>query len=478
MRNAKRIRLLIVSIDGARLDLVQRWDLPFLHNLIETGTSGLLRTVFPPHTSIAFASLLTGTDPSHHGVYNYVKLRDGTLTPFTGQDVGAKTFMETLSDAGLSVGCVNVPMMSAQSLRGGFVIGSWDSPPGMRYFHPPELAQALDSFDYEVVRYGVRKRELPRVAYEVERKRTELAKHLLRTYPFDLFMIHYEGTELLHHKFASFMSPSSSGEFSEEERTVAAFYKQIDELVRSLVEEANPENVIVLSDHGFCAMEGVVNINSVLAKHGLLSYSDVRQALRTIASFLETKSINNQVIYRLGTRIYDKRRTGVRLPFVWQRTKAFCTSQLGSVRVNLRGREAFGVVDPSEYEPTRERIVEVLRHLPVVDEVYRKEQVYDRAGPFIRDIDDLYVKFNGCRISADYYGRTETGFHTIDGMLVRFGREVTYGSVEDICDVARVVCSVFDVNHAPVPRESHGYGLSANDEAQVMKRLRTLGYLG
>ena len=478
MRDAKRTRLLMVSIDGARLDLVKRWDLPFLHNLIKTGTSGPLRTVFPPHTSIAFASLLTGTDPSHHGVYNYVKLRDGTLTPFTGQDVRAKTFVETLSDAGLSVGCVNVPMMSAQSLRGAFVIGSWDSPPGMPYFYPPELVHVLESFDYEVVRYGVGKQELPAVAYEVERKRTELGKYLLRTYPFDLFMIHYEGTELLHHKFASFMSPSSSGEFSEEERTVAAFYKQIDELVRSLVEQANPENVIVLSDHGFCAMEGVVNINRVLANHGLLSYSDVRRAIRRIASLLEAKGINNQVIYRLGTRIYDKRKTGVQLPFVWQRTKAFCTSQVGSVRVNLRGRETFGIVDPSEYEPTRERIIKILRDLPVVDEVCRKEQIYDESGPLIRDLDDLYVKFRGCRISADYYGRTEVGHHTIDGMLIRSGPHVTSDDIVDIREIARVACSLFNVDHIPTQRALHYYRPTSDDELDVLRRLRALGYLG
>jgi predicted AlkP superfamily phosphohydrolase/phosphomutase len=475
MHKPNGIRLLLISIDGARLDLVKRWDLPFLHSLLQTGTSGPLRTEFPPHTSIAFASLLTGTDPSHHGVYNYVKLRNGFLIPVTGYDLRAKTFMETLSDAGLSVGCVNVPMMPPQALRRGIVVGSWDSPPGTPYFYPPELAAVLESFDYEIIRYGVANRELPKVAYEIERKRTELAKYLLRKYLFDLFVIHYEGTELLHHKFASFMSSTSGNKNLEEEQTVATFYQKIDELLRSLVEEAKPENIIVMSDHGFCALEGVVNINHLLAEQGLLSYSHSRRVLATIANLLEARGVNNQLIYRLGTRIYDKRKTGVQLPFIWERTKAFCTSQLGSIRVNLRGRERFGVVDPNEYEPTRERITETLRSLRLVSDVYRKEELYDESGPFISDIDDLYVKLNGCRITADYYGRTEKGFHTLDGLLIRSGKELTSGPILNIRDVATLVCSVFAVNHTAIYRDLHLY--HPDDNAEVMRRLRALGYI-
>jgi len=262
------------------------------------------------------------------------------------------------------------------------------------------------------------------------------------------------------------------------EAIVADFYKKVDALIKWLVTAVDPENVIVLSDHGFCALEGVVDINQVLSDEGLLTFCRTKSFLNALYRMLEEHGVKWKLLYRLGTQIYDRRKKGLGLPIVGKDTLAFCTSQLGSIRVNLRGRERFGVVDAKEYEAIRQRVIEILEKLPEVERVYKKEHLYDKAGPSFFEIDDLYVRFKGGMISSYWYGTKERGSHTMEGLLVRNGHDVEEsGDVASIAEIARLACSVFGMSHEPELRARGAGYIGSEEEAELLRRLKQLGYL-
>ena len=114
--------------------------------------------------------------------------------------------------------------------------------------------------------------------------------------------------------------------FCGEEITLAeaipAAYRQIDRIVgRVLSEFLRPEDVLLIgADHGFQSFRRQVHVNNWLAEHG----------------YLVTKKI-------------DKASTAAMVHYYadWSKTKAYSMG-LGTVYLNLKGREPQGIVDPSE----------------------------------------------------------------------------------------------------------------------------------
>ncbi len=88
----------------------------------------------------------------------------------------------------------------------------------------------------------------------------------------------------------------------------------------------------------------------------------------------------------------------------WTHSKAYALG-LGKIYINLRGREAMGVVEQGrEYENLRDEIIEKLMELtdvdgnPVMRKMFKKDHVY--SGEFVDDAGDLLMGFNdGFRVS-------------------------------------------------------------------------------
>jgi len=80
MNKNKRImrdkKIVILGVDGMDPNLValgwQKNLLPNLKKLKETGYYSLLETVIPPQSPVAWASFATGSEPSGHGVYDFI----------------------------------------------------------------------------------------------------------------------------------------------------------------------------------------------------------------------------------------------------------------------------------------------------------------------------------------------------------------------------------------------------------------------
>jgi len=136
--------------------------------------------------------------------------------------------------------------------------------------------------------------------------------------------------------------------------------------------------VIVLSDHGFSSFQRGVHLNSWLHANGYLALKAGVEPGEGAGEFL---------------REVD-----------WSRTRAYALG-LGSMYLNVAGREAHGIVRPDEAAPLAATIAGALtglrdeaRGAVAVRGVATREQVY--RGPFAAESPDLVVRFAaGYRVS-------------------------------------------------------------------------------
>ena len=159
--------------------------------------------------------------------------------------------------------------------------------------------------------------------------------------------------------------------------TIAKMYQQMDDLVGKTISFVQPDTALfVLSDHGFCAFRRGVNINSWLRDNGYLHLKDGKQES---GPFFE----------------------GVD----WDRTRAYALG-LGGFYLNLKNREACGIVEPQEAEQLKQEIIGKLNMLreengdAPIHAVYATRSLY--RGPYLDAAPDFVVGYNrGYRCSWD-----------------------------------------------------------------------------
>jgi predicted AlkP superfamily phosphohydrolase/phosphomutase len=188
-------------------------------------------------------------------------------------------------------------------------------------------------------------------------------------------------------------------------------YRQIDRAVSQMLELVTADdNLIVFSDHGMQpAYRGEHLIELILEKMGLLvsSRNHLPEANDGSASARQTQArqhLNNAKLAlkrRLPQAILaalDKKKNS--FPDLdWQKTRVFSlpTDRNSHLRVNLRGREPIGIVEPgAEYEALLGHLEAALRALinprtgrAAVEEVFRLRKLF--PGERAEDLPDITV---------------------------------------------------------------------------------------
>ena len=153
-------RTLVVGFDGALLDLCDRWiaddRMPALASIFERGVSGGLRSVTPYNSAVAWSSLVTGTNPGRHGVFDFVlPVRGGYgYRVATRLDRRTPAIWNYASDAGARVAVVNIPMTFPAEDVNGVMVSGMDAP-GLdeRAVHPSDHLAELRRIapDYRIM---------------------------------------------------------------------------------------------------------------------------------------------------------------------------------------------------------------------------------------------------------------------------------------------------------------------------------------
>lgn len=535
-------RTLVVGFDGATLDLCERWmaegRMPVLAGLAGDGSFGPMRSVFPYNSAVAWASLCTGVDPGRHGVFDFVLPREGAyaLRVTTREDRRVPALWNHASDAGARVGVVNIPMTYPAEALNGVMVSGMDAPSlDERAVHPAGL---LDRIRREHPGYRIMSKaylraeqgdfeQAERELVEVLEARALFTADLARPRDLDLLMVNLEATDGAHHFFWQHFDPShprhdpaASARFG---GAVGRVYEATDRELGRLLDAFAPDTVFVVSDHGGGpSNDWVVYMNDWLAAEGFLSIrrkASASVAKRAYAQAMKRMSVPLKRRLRplLGRAIERAKGLALYGDVEWERSRAYATAQ-SMVRLNLRGREARGVVGPEAADGVlaelagRARASRFPDGRPLFAAVARAGEVYRGEAPGGPDLvaePEQGTEVRGRNTSgrpgflhrlADLGVYYPSGVHTPVGMVVAAGSGVrAQGRVAE-ADIHQVAPSVLaamgvpapELDAAPLPfvtahlrstgqelaeMESAVTDLDAEQEAEVLERLRGLGYV-
>jgi predicted AlkP superfamily phosphohydrolase/phosphomutase len=337
-------RVLVIGLDCAAPRFVfgpDAFDLPNLRALMQRGAYGPLRSCDPPITIPAWACMTTGFDPGQLGVYGFQYRRDhGYFSDAisTSQQIAAPRVWDRLGDAGKRVAIVGVPQTyPVKPVNGVLVSGFLTPDTSVQFTHPPELGrELLDAVgDYVIdaipYRTGDKAGLLERLHALLD-NRFAIARYIMDRVPWDFFMMVEIGLDRLHHGFWRYCDPQHPRyeRHPTLSRAFEDYYQKLDAHIGTLLERISENTaVMVVSDHGARAMHGGVYLNEWLAERGWLAL---------------TTPLTQPTPLRA-------------CPVDWSRTRAYAFGgYCARVHLNVRGREPQGIVAPSEYEATLDRL--------------------------------------------------------------------------------------------------------------------------
>ena len=411
--------LVILGFDGGDPDLLLRWaqegHLPTLAAVLQRGwwanTGGPdLVTEHGP-----WLHMFSGISRGRLGYYYFRQLKPGTydLHLATGRGLNAPPFWATLQGGDLKVAIFDVPEVPSVAGLRGVQLTNWsvhqgwvsDDPADAPRAEPPELLDEvrrifgtrLDIPENSDSDFDEDRRIYHRLLEQVSRSGM-LYRAYVGRHRFDVIVIVFAASHTGGHQFWKY--PHESGPKHELTHAVRDIYAAIDrEMGLLLAHGLADANVVVVSSVGmqdhypmgglteaFCRRLGY-QVSPPFAP-SLMGY--VRRVVPERWRVAVSRHFSRARRERL---LADQFRCGTD----WSRTTAFAipSSYSGFLRVNLRGREPQGIVEPgAEYEAVLCRLENDLRQLtdpdtgePAVQRVARTRVLFgDDAHPALPDL--------------------------------------------------------------------------------------------
>ena len=504
----------LLGLDGATwkvLDrLIDEGYMPNLAALVDKGASGVLRSTIPYITPVAWSSLLSGVNPSKHGIfsYNVMENRDGVILSHLANRtmIKAPTVFDIYGQLGKKIVSLNMPMSYPPRPEDGTIISglmtpSWDS----KFFFPTDLMEELrgQGIDYRIdIEFGRERQanmddrvkayladgaaEFLRDLRHVTEEREKAVHYLLSAREWDLFMATFISTDRIQHFLYSVFENGDAD--PDLRRHVLEHYRYIDSVVGRIYDAVKDRALLVVcSDHGFGDYKGNFYLDLWLEQNGFFAGKDSR---------LTATGLAKKVLGRLGIKkalrsLLEKSDQAVakRLIFMgssnidWGRTRAYIYSTDG-IRVNLRGRDQYGTVSPGkEFERVREEIKQGLLAIrtedgkPLISAVHFVEDLY--GTPATEEAPDIIYQFaDDCHYST-YYGKSKSsrildksypwkqGDHRRDGIVLIAGSGVASGN--------RVTADIEDI--LPTVLYIQGLPLSTDFDGRVIKEAFTYEFV-
>ncbi|HBL32090.1 MAG TPA: hypothetical protein DD490_35145 [Acidobacteria bacterium] len=222
------------------------------------------------------------------------------------------------------------------------------------------------------------------VKMTVDKEREILSGELDRAADWDVLVHYFEFTDRVQHMMFRFFDPKHPLWTEEGSKkwagSILESYQQMDAIVGEVMQKMPPgTKLMIVSDHGFASFRRSMNYNTWLAKNGFMTLTGEDPNRKNLED------------------LFDQGDFFVNVD--WSKTKAYALG-LGQVYINLKGREAKGIVEPgAEYEQVAQAIKQGLESF--VDEetgekpvayVFTREEAYGTYDPVL--IPDLIPSNN------------------------------------------------------------------------------------
>ncbi len=419
---ADKQRTLIIGLDGVPYgmikDLAETGVMPNTAKLISQSIFTKMSSSIPEVSSVAWSSMITGTNPGRHGVFGFMDLQPNSykmkFPNFT--DLKEKPFWETWQ--GKSV-IVNVPSTYPVRPMNGVIISGFVSLDLEKAVYPASLVPQLQGMDYRLdANSELAHRNMDLFLQDVDNTLAGLIKagrYLWDYTDWQNFMFTFTTTDrLLHFLWDAFEQKDHKYRY-----VFLEHFRRIDKAIGEMTGKITDRDLLVmLSDHGFERLDYDVYLNRLLMQEGLLQFKDGEDPA---------------------------------LPNICYGTKAFAMEP-ARFYVNYKGKYPCGSVEPDQGEEVLSQIQPILESFQidgkkVIRDIYRKEDLY--SGPCMDIAPDLICvgqqHFNlraSLKVDKLYDKPVFTGKHTQDTAFLLVKGPVdakTVPAVPTVADVKGII---------------------------------------
>lgn len=275
-------RLVVLSVDGMHPAFYRRprdfgLKIPNILSLVESGASAdAVESIYPSTTYPAHATLVTGVPPGVHGIYSHLASLDPTETArpwhWFAQAIHVPTLWNAARVKGLRTAAISWPVSVGAPIDYN-IPEIWDPAAPDPHQDFQTVARHSTPGLFEELMKALK----PLFAHAPpDRLRGEAALYLWNKYRPDLLLVHFVGYDQQAHRHG----PVS--------REALAAVEQADVEIgrlREAVTERDRVTFVVLSDHGFVAVEKEVAPLVALVKEGLFdSNAEGKPELRRLGA--------------------------------------------------------------------------------------------------------------------------------------------------------------------------------------------------
>jgi predicted AlkP superfamily phosphohydrolase/phosphomutase len=556
-------KVIFIGLDGATFDvldpLMSKGLMPRLSDFIRNGVRGPLETTIPPITPTAWVSWMTGKNPGKHGIFEFLLRRKGSSAlpdmPVSARARDGLPFWDILASVGKRAIVTNVPCTYPPAISNGVMVSDFLTPRGRRDFTFPEtLIDEIEArfgpyqlYITEVYAPGKVDNILNQLFDELEYK-TKVNLYLMEHYGWDVLATHYWSTDRFQHELWHLLDEThpffDRKEHDAHINRIHEYWNAVDETIGKLCDAAGEDTTVYMgSDHGFGPIKRFLCFNVWLINEGLLVLKS--DALTRLKRAIFRMGLTPDLAYRSAMKMglahlrlsvgVTNRSKLMKLANAlmlsledvdWSRTRAFSKGNYGQIFINLRGREASGIVEPgADYERILNDVINRLRRLtdpesgqPLIGPIWRREDLY--TGPHTDESPDIQflpsdmankplgtLDLTSNKFITPVYGNS--GDHRMHGVMMgrgpglRRGIEVTGARIIDYAPTilhtfgvevpsdmdGRVLEDIFTeeyIAHNPVRISKAAdtaapeiIGAMTDEESdEIRERLRGWGYLG
>ena len=347
-------RTIIIGLDGVPFGMIEDFTkngvMPNTAELLAQGLFKKMESSIPEVSSVAWSSMITGTNPGQHGTFGFMDLfPDSYKMKFQNyNDLKQPPFWDQWD--GKSI-IINVPSTYPVREMNGVLISGFVSIDFAQSIYPPSLVPLLRDLDYRLD-VDARKAHTSMDLFleDVDKTltaRIEAYRYLWSNYDWQTFMLVFTGTDRLMH----FLWDAYEDKNHKYHNYFLDHFRKIDHAVGEIVSQARPDDLLVMhSDHGFERLDYDIYPSHLLAENGFLQFKDGQE-----------RELNN----------------------ICYGTKAFVLDP-ARIHLNFKGKYPAGSVDQADAETILLELESLFAGLEVegrevIRDVYRKEHIYSGA---------------------------------------------------------------------------------------------------
>jgi predicted AlkP superfamily phosphohydrolase/phosphomutase len=405
-----------------------------------------------------------------------------------------KTLWQLASEAGRRVIIINIPLTyPPQPINGLIVSGLFTPSVRSTYTYPESLAEEIRQV---AVGYSILKdhelqlgsllalESLLDTLADSMNQRALVAAYLRSRYDWDLFMVHFQATDILQHRLWPHLDPNHPAHDPEKFHRIGLFYQYLDGLIGPFIHDQSANTfTFVVSDHGFQMHRATINLNDWLHQHGYLRL--YQSGIKRLTSYV-LPTVRRLDQFGLRNRLFCRSTKESILNFFqqdlmidWSQTTAFSIGRETYGQIYLTVLPEERVAQMAKLERDLQEMKDPTTGEQIVACCRRGEDIY-LVGKHPNNVPDLVVipkpgytfssTLAGCNIfrSISPISR-HAGTHHEDGIIVVTGPGVAPSQIPLQADIADIAPTVLFLLGVPIPSYMDGQVLNCVRKSQDIK---------